>query len=101
MERLKKRIEEVQNEISHLKSQQKADENVIHGSLKDMEEKLQKTTERTNLYAYNLKESSKILDQLKSAMDFLFKRIGCDATKINRHLGETGEVTDQNLMEYF
>ncbi|XP_032085226.1 coiled-coil domain-containing protein 63 [Thamnophis elegans] len=101
MERLKKRIEEVQNEISHLKSQQKADENVIHGSLKGMEEKLQKTTERTNLYAYNLKESSKILDQLKSAMDFLFKRIGCDATKINRHLGETGEVTDQNLMEYF
>lgn len=41
------------------------------------------------------------MDQLKSAVDFLFKQIGCDATKINQHLGETGEVTDQNLMQYF
>ncbi|XP_058014141.1 coiled-coil domain-containing protein 63 [Ahaetulla prasina] len=101
MERLQKRIEEVQNEISNLKSQQKAAEDIIHGSLKDMEEKLQKTTENANLYAYNLKESSKILDQLKSAVAFLFKQIGCDAITITRHLGETGEITDQNLMQYF
>ncbi|XP_039218682.1 coiled-coil domain-containing protein 63 isoform X2 [Crotalus tigris] len=76
MERLQKRIEVIQ-------------------------EKLQKTTENANLYAYSLKESSKILDQLKSAVDFLFKKIGCDATKITQHLGETGEITDQNLMQYF
>ncbi|XP_060547919.1 coiled-coil domain-containing protein 63 isoform X2 [Pantherophis guttatus] len=101
MERLQKRIEEVQNEISNLKSQQKAAENIIYGSLKGMEEKLQKTTENANLYAYNLKESSKILDQLKSAVAFLFKQIGCDATTITQHLGETGEITDQNLMQYF
>ncbi|XP_015670911.1 coiled-coil domain-containing protein 63 [Protobothrops mucrosquamatus] len=101
MERLQKRIEVVQNEISQLKSQQKADEVAVHGSLKSMEEKLQKTTENANLYAYSLKESSKILDQLKSAVDFLFKKIGCDATKITQHLGETGEITDHNLMQYF
>ncbi|KAL7986635.1 hypothetical protein Chor_012918 [Crotalus horridus] len=101
MERLQKRIEVIQNEISQLKSQQKAAEVAVHGSLKSMEEKLQKTTENANLYAYNLKESSKILDQLKSAVDFLFKKIGCDATKITQHLGETGEITDQNLMQYF
>ncbi|KAK9391757.1 coiled-coil domain-containing protein 63 [Crotalus adamanteus] len=76
MERLQKRIEVIQ-------------------------EKLQKTTENANLYAYSLKESSKILDQLKSAVDFLFKKIGCNATKITQHLGETGEITDQNLMQYF
>ncbi|ETE71606.1 Coiled-coil domain-containing protein 63, partial [Ophiophagus hannah] len=101
MERLQKRIEVVQNEISHLKSQQKAAEDIIHGNMKGMEEQLQKTTEKANLYAYNLKESSKILDQLKSAMDFLFKKIGCNATKIMQQLGETGEITDQNFMQYF
>ncbi|XP_063171916.1 coiled-coil domain-containing protein 63 [Candoia aspera] len=101
MERLQKRIEVVQNEISQLKSQQKAAEDIIHGNLKEMEETLQKTTEEANQYAYKLKESSKILDHLKSAVDFLFKQIGCNATKIREHLGETGEITDQNVMQYF
>ncbi|XP_025018851.1 coiled-coil domain-containing protein 63 isoform X3 [Python bivittatus] len=101
MERLQKRIEDIQNEISQLKSQQKTAEDIIHGSLKEMEETLQKTTEDANQYAYKLKESSKILDHMKSAVDFLFKEIGCDATKIREHLGETGEITDQNLMQYF
>ncbi|XP_053136253.1 coiled-coil domain-containing protein 63 [Hemicordylus capensis] len=101
MERLQKRTEEIQNEISQLKSQQKTAEDIIHGKLKGLEEKLQKTTEDANMYEYKLKESSKILDQLKSAVDFLFKQIGCDATKIMEHLGETGEITDQNFMQYF
>uniref|UniRef100_A0A670II90 ODAD1 central coiled coil region domain-containing protein n=1 Tax=Podarcis muralis TaxID=64176 RepID=A0A670II90_PODMU len=65
------------------------------------QDKLQKTTEDANLYEYKLKENSKILDQLKQAVGFLFKETGCDATKIREHLGETGEITDQNLMQYF
>ncbi|XP_062999874.1 coiled-coil domain-containing protein 63 [Elgaria multicarinata webbii] len=101
MERLQKRIEDIQNEISQLKSQQKTAEDITHGRLKELEEKLQNTTEGANQYEYRLKESSKILDQLKLAVDFLFKQTGCDATKIREHLGETGEITDQNLMQYF
>lgn len=66
-----------------------------------LQDKLQKTTEEANLYEYKLKESNKILDQLKQAVDFLFKQTGCDATKIMEHLGETGEISDQNLMQYF
>ncbi|KAJ6656683.1 hypothetical protein lerEdw1_003570 [Lerista edwardsae] len=101
MERLQKRIEDIQNEISRLKSQQRKAEDVQHGHLKGLEDKLQKTTEEANLNEYKLKESHKILDQLKQAVDFLFKQTDCDATKIMEHLGETGEITDQNLMQYF
>ncbi|XP_033012705.1 coiled-coil domain-containing protein 63 [Lacerta agilis] len=101
MERLQKRIEDIQNEISKLKSEHKKAEEIVHGNMKELEEKLQKTTEDANLYEYKFKESSKILDQLKQAVDFLFKQTGCDATKIREHLGETGEITDQNLMQYF
>ncbi|XP_053257249.1 coiled-coil domain-containing protein 63-like [Podarcis raffonei] len=100
-ERLQKRIEDVQNEISKLKSEHKKEEDIAHGNLKELEDKLQKTTEAANLYEYKLKENRKILDQLKQAVDFLFKKTGCDATKIGEHLGETGEITDQNLMQYF
>ncbi|XP_077163821.1 coiled-coil domain-containing protein 63 [Paroedura picta] len=101
MERLQKRIEDIQNEICELKSQHKKADDVIRGSMKEVEDKLQKTMEDANTYEYKLKESSKILDQLKSAVGFLFKQTGCDATKIKEHLGETGEITDQNLMQYF
>uniref|UniRef100_A0A8D2IRA9 Coiled-coil domain containing 63 n=1 Tax=Varanus komodoensis TaxID=61221 RepID=A0A8D2IRA9_VARKO len=101
MERLQKRIEDIQNEISQLQLQQREAEDVVHDRLRELEEKLQKTTEDANQYEYKLKESSKILDQLKSAVDFLFKQTGCDASKIREHLGETGEITDQNLMQYF
>ncbi|KAJ7309814.1 hypothetical protein JRQ81_007884 [Phrynocephalus forsythii] len=101
MERLQKRIEEVQNEITQLKLEQNKSTDIIHAHMKELEEKLQKTTEDANWYEYKLKESSKILDQLKSAVGFLFKKTGCDATKIREHLGETGEITDQNLMQYF
>ncbi|KAL8180087.1 UNVERIFIED_CONTAM: hypothetical protein K2H54_006100, partial [Gekko kuhli] len=101
MERLQKRIEDIQNEICELKAQHKKADDVIRGSMKETEDKLQKTVEDANTYEYKLKESSKILDQLKSAVGFLFTQTGCDATKIKEHLGETGEITDQNLMQYF
>uniref|UniRef100_A0ACB8G0T1 Uncharacterized protein n=1 Tax=Sphaerodactylus townsendi TaxID=933632 RepID=A0ACB8G0T1_9SAUR len=101
MERLQKRIEDIENEISQLKSQQKKEDDVLHDSMKEVEDKLQKTVEDANVYEYKLKETSKILDHLKSAVGFLFRQTGCDATKIKEHLGETGEITDQNLMQYF
>ncbi|XP_054852847.1 coiled-coil domain-containing protein 63 [Eublepharis macularius] len=101
MERLQKKIEDIQNEICELKSQQKKAEDLIYSSMKEVEDKLQKTIEDANMYEYKLKENSKVLDHLKSAVDFLFKQTGCDATKIKEHLGETGEITNQNLMQYF
>uniref|UniRef100_A0A8C3SJ15 Coiled-coil domain containing 63 n=1 Tax=Chelydra serpentina TaxID=8475 RepID=A0A8C3SJ15_CHESE len=101
MERLQKKTEDIQNEILHLKSQQKFADDKSNTSLKEMEEKLKKTTEEANLYEYTCKESSKVLDQLKSSVDFLFKQIHCEDTKIMEQLGERGEITDLNLMQYF
>uniref|UniRef100_A0A8D0L7T8 Coiled-coil domain containing 63 n=1 Tax=Sphenodon punctatus TaxID=8508 RepID=A0A8D0L7T8_SPHPU len=99
MERLQKKIED--NEILQLKAQQKSVEDSSYASLKELEEDLKKTTEEANLYEYSCKESSKTLDQLKSAVDFLFKQINCDASKILEQLGERGEITHQNMMQYF
>ncbi|TFK14008.1 solute carrier family 25 member 33 [Platysternon megacephalum] len=101
MERLQKKTQDIQNEILHLKSQQKFADDKSNTSLKEMEEKLKKTTEEANLYEYTCKESSKVLDQLKSAVDFLFKQIHCEDTQIMEQLGESGEITDLNLMQYF
>lgn len=34
-------------------------------------------------------------------MEVLPKKIGCDTTDIMKQLGEKGEITDLNLMQYF
>ncbi|KAH0631796.1 hypothetical protein JD844_019611 [Phrynosoma platyrhinos] len=59
-----------------------------------------KTTEDANWAEFKLKESRKILDQLKSSVGLLFRELDCDATKIKEHLGESGDITDQNLLDY-
>ncbi|XP_062820337.1 coiled-coil domain-containing protein 63 isoform X2 [Anolis carolinensis] len=72
----------------------------LQKGIEDIQEHLQKTTEGANWAESKLKESRKILDQLKSMMGFFFAEMDCDATKIKEHLGETGDITDQNLMAY-
>lgn len=46
-------------------------------------------------------EVSKTLQLLKSAVQSLFQKIACDPSRILVQLGETGEVTDANLPQYF
>ena len=65
------------------------------------QEKLKKTTEEADMYENNHREISKTLEYLKNAVENLFKKIHCDATKILVQLGETGKVTDTNLLQYF
>ncbi|XP_007653540.1 coiled-coil domain-containing protein 63 isoform X1 [Ornithorhynchus anatinus] len=101
MEMLHKKIQSIQDEILYLRSQQKTSDDESHSTLKHMEEKLDKTTEEANLLEITNKKICKVLDQLKVGVQFLFKKIDCDATDIMEHLGETGNVKDNNLAHFF
>ncbi|XP_047617471.1 coiled-coil domain-containing protein 63 isoform X2 [Phacochoerus africanus] len=101
METMHKKTERIQNEIMHLRSQQKSVHDDNDSALRQLEEKLKKTTEEADMYENNHREISKTLEYLKNAVENLFKKIHCDATKILVQLGETGKVTDTNLPQYF
>ncbi|XP_029882403.1 coiled-coil domain-containing protein 63 [Aquila chrysaetos chrysaetos] len=101
MEKMQRRIKDLQNEIMALMMDQEDAENSSLHVLKELEEKLMETTEEANRYEDKCKESSKILGQLKTDMEVLFKEINCDATKIMKQLGENGQITDLNLMQFF
>ncbi|XP_037672793.1 coiled-coil domain-containing protein 63 [Choloepus didactylus] len=101
MEMMHKKTERIQNEIILLRSQQKSSHDDSHSVLKQLEEKLKKTTEEADIYENSYKENSKTLDHLKTSVEKLFKKMNCDATKILVQLGETGKVTDTNLPQYF
>ncbi|NXR01753.1 CCD63 protein, partial [Sagittarius serpentarius] len=101
MEQMQRRIKDLQNEIMALMMDQKDAESSNLHVLKELEQKLMETTEEANRYEDRCKESSKVLGQLKSGMETLVKEINCDATKIMKQLGENGQITDLNLMQFF
>ncbi|XP_035196971.1 coiled-coil domain-containing protein 63 isoform X2 [Oxyura jamaicensis] len=101
MEKLQQRIKDLQNEIMLFTTDQDNAESSSLHVLKELEEKLSQTTEKANEYEERCKESSKVLGRLKSAMEVLIKEIECDATKIKEQLGDNGQITDLNLMQFF
>ncbi|XP_004483069.3 coiled-coil domain-containing protein 63 [Dasypus novemcinctus] len=101
MEMMHKKAERIQNEIILLRSQQQSSQDDSHSALRQLEEKLKKTTKDADMYENSYKENSKTLEYLKNSVEKLFKKINCDATKILVQLGETGKITDINLPQYF
>uniref|UniRef100_A0A2K5DUK6 Coiled-coil domain containing 63 n=1 Tax=Aotus nancymaae TaxID=37293 RepID=A0A2K5DUK6_AOTNA len=101
MEMMHKRTQRIQDEIMLLRSQQKSSHDDNRSVLRQLEDKLKKTTEEADMYDSKYREVSKTLELLKNSVEKLFKKINCDATKIQVQLGETGEVTDTNLLQYF
>ncbi|XP_074153528.1 coiled-coil domain-containing protein 63 [Sminthopsis crassicaudata] len=101
MEMLHKKIQSIQDEISLMKSKQQISDDEGQQAVKELEGKLKKTAEDADRIENTNKEINKTLDQLKSSVELLFKKINCDSTKILEHLGESGSITDINLIQYF
>nr|XP_006970820.2 coiled-coil domain-containing protein 63 isoform X1 [Peromyscus maniculatus bairdii] len=101
METMHKRTQKIQDDIINLRSQQQSSHEGTRSVLRQMEEKLRKTTEEADIYENKYKEMSKTLEYLKNSVEKLFKKINCDATEILGKLGETGKITDINLQQYF
>ncbi|KFQ91795.1 Coiled-coil domain-containing protein 63, partial [Nipponia nippon] len=101
MEKMQWRIKDLQNEITVLVTDQEYVENSSLHILQELEEELMETTEEAKWYEDRCKESSKVLGQLKSRTEALFKESNCDATKIMKQLGENRQITDLNLIQFF
>ncbi|KAM7332031.1 hypothetical protein ACRRTK_008739 [Alexandromys fortis] len=101
METMHKRTQRIQDDIINLRSQQQSSHEGTRSILRQMEEKLRKTTQDADIFENKYKEMSKTLEYLKNSVEKLFKKINCDATEILGKLGETGKVTDINLQRYF
>uniref|UniRef100_A0A8C0WXI4 ODAD1 central coiled coil region domain-containing protein n=1 Tax=Castor canadensis TaxID=51338 RepID=A0A8C0WXI4_CASCN len=101
METMQKKTQRIQDEIIHLRSRQQVTHDDSRTVLAQMEENLKKTMEEADMFENKSREISKTMEYLKSSVEKLFKRINCDATKILVQLGETGKITDINLMQYF
>ncbi|NXY76014.1 CCD63 protein, partial [Glareola pratincola] len=101
IQKIQQQMKDLQDEITSLiKDREDAESSSLH-VVRELEEKLTETTGKANWYEDRCKESSKVLGQLKSGMETLYKGIKCDATDIMKQLGENGKITDLNLMQFF
>ncbi|XP_022101119.1 coiled-coil domain-containing protein 63-like [Acanthaster planci] len=68
--------------------------------LKELETRFTSAERQCKLYEKRLKRSGKLLDQLKTAVDRTFRRLGCDDTAICDLLGSGRGISARNIMMY-
>eukprot|EP00128_Syssomonas_multiformis_P012257 Colp12_sorted_trinity150504_noHs@18467 len=99
IEKLQEQIADIQADIEKFKGQGITMDNQRKKILKDLEEKLAATEAAADGYERRCAETSKVLNQLKTCIQTIFNRIGCDRSAITDMLGNAG-VTETNMMQY-
>ncbi|NXD77201.1 CCD63 protein, partial [Halcyon senegalensis] len=100
LKRTEQRVKDLQMEISALVMDQERAEISSLKVLKELEEKITKTTEEAKWCEERGKASSKVLGQLMSEMEALGRDINCSVTKTVEQLREDKDV-DLNLVQFF
>ncbi|XP_056414388.1 coiled-coil domain-containing protein 63-like isoform X2 [Hyla sarda] len=94
------KMKELEDEISTLESQKKNTLNEQLISIKQLEEKLHKTSEAAENYKNNNCEKTRDLQLITSATEDLVKNLDCDVSSMKK-LFECEELTYQDKLEYF
>ncbi|OPJ75008.1 coiled-coil domain-containing protein 63 [Patagioenas fasciata monilis] len=99
-ENMWQKIKDLEDEVTGLMLNQECAENSSLHALKELEEKLTNATEEDNEHEERCKGSSKVLGHITPSLEALFKGINYDTTKITKQLGENGQITYLNLMQF-
>mmetsp|Transcript_28818 Transcript_28818/g.35017 ORF Transcript_28818/g.35017 Transcript_28818/m.35017 type:complete len:526 (-) Transcript_28818:1065-2642(-) len=97
--RLEEQIADIKSEIEKYKGQGVNTDNQRKKILKDLEERLQKTEAKAELYEQKYAAAMKTVNALKVGIWNIFNKIGCNTPATRELLGEGG-VTEQNMMQY-
>ncbi|XP_040271538.1 outer dynein arm-docking complex subunit 1 [Bufo bufo] len=100
IERLTEQITEIKREIEEFKAQGVRLEQEHRSILKNIEGKQEEAVKQVDGYQQQLKGVMKILDQLKSGIDSLFKKINCDRSVLDEMLGTSSSIREANIMQY-
>uniref|UniRef100_A0A8C5PIX3 ODAD1 central coiled coil region domain-containing protein n=1 Tax=Leptobrachium leishanense TaxID=445787 RepID=A0A8C5PIX3_9ANUR len=100
IERLTEQISEIKKEMDTFKAQGVRLDQEHHSILKNIEGKLEEASVQGDGYQQHLKGVMKILDQLKTGIDSVFKKINCDRSILDEMLGSSSSIRETNIMQY-
>ncbi|CAH2319218.1 coiled-coil domain-containing 114-like [Pelobates cultripes] len=100
IERLTEQISEIKKEMDAFKAQGVRLDQEHRTILKNIEGKLEEASGLADNYQQQLKGVMKILDQLKTGIDSMFKKINCDRSILDEMLGSSSSIRETNIMQY-
>lgn len=100
IERVQEKIRETKEDIERFKSQRSEMEEKRKVIARKLEADLHATNEETASFERQYSSSTKVLEQLKSGVESLFSKIGCDPTTITDMLGGHAGVTETTIVQY-
>jgi chromosome segregation ATPase len=98
VERLEEQIAEVKSEIEQYKGQGTSTDNQRKKLIKELELQLAKTDAKAEQYEAKAASAMKTVNQLKSGIQRVFNKIGCQASAGSDMLGSQG-VTESNMQQ--
>eukprot|EP00232_Nephroselmis_pyriformis_P003386 CAMPEP_0182912456 /NCGR_PEP_ID=MMETSP0034_2-20130328/37522_1 /TAXON_ID=156128 /ORGANISM="Nephroselmis pyriformis, Strain CCMP717" /LENGTH=532 /DNA_ID=CAMNT_0025049131 /DNA_START=62 /DNA_END=1660 /DNA_ORIENTATION=- len=99
IEKLEEQIVDIKSEIEKYKGQGVNTDNQRKKILKDLEERLQKTEAKAEVYEQKYAAAMKTVNALKTGIWNIFNKIGCNTPAVREMLGDGG-VTESNMMQY-
>ncbi|XP_055511765.1 coiled-coil domain-containing protein 63-like isoform X2 [Leucoraja erinacea] len=100
LEHKQEKIQNIKEEILQIQNQRRQSEEDMHKLIKEIEHSLEDTTQQTNTYERMYIHVSKALDELKSNVESLAKKIHCDLTPIQRKLCGNDGILNFNALDY-
>ncbi|XP_063293205.1 outer dynein arm-docking complex subunit 1 isoform X2 [Pelobates fuscus] len=100
IERLTEQISEIKKEMDAFKAQGVRLDQEHRTILKNIEGKLEEASGLADSYQQQLKGVMKILDQLKTGIDSMFRKINCDRSILDEMLGSSSSIRETNIMQY-
>jgi TolA-binding protein len=98
-EKLEEQIADIRSEIEKYKGQGLNTDNQRKKILKDLEDRLARTEAKAEQYEKKYEAAMKTVNALKTGIQSIFKKIGCDTPANMEMLGNEG-VTESNMMQY-
>eukprot|EP00899_Mesostigma_viride_P003312 jgi/Mesvir1/12982/Mv05993-RA.1 len=99
IEKLEEQITEIKAEIDKYKGQGVSTDNQRKKILKELEERLQKTEAKAEVYEQKHAAAQRTVNALKQGIQAIFNKIGCNTPAVMEMLGDQG-VSEGNMMQY-
>ncbi|XP_073681679.1 coiled-coil domain-containing protein 114 [Garra rufa] len=99
-ERLREEIQQIRKDTEQLNIKSRQQEQESQAALKQVKDELQECKAQTRQYEDQADHINKILDQVKTGIDRMFRNIDCGLGRMESMLGSSSGITDSNLMTY-
>ncbi|XP_027024734.2 coiled-coil domain-containing protein 114 isoform X1 [Tachysurus fulvidraco] len=99
-ETLKDEIRQIKEDMERFEVEDQQQEQEHHTTLNQTKEQQRDTEAQALEYEAQAKETTEILDQIKSGVSSLFNKINCDRAEVDDLLGSSSGIRDSNIMTY-